>query len=197
MPGTKRPEGERREEILAAAYRVAVRDQLGGLSVRAVAAEAGVSKGLVFFHFSDKETLLTELLDWLLRDGPRVEVPEDLDAGDPVRRLAQVVEHQVALLPERQGRVQLFLDFWVMGSGVPDLRARIRDAFDRYREELLPYTRAAAAAQPGRFDGGDPAGLAAVLVSFIQGCALQMNAAPATFDVSRYVRALRGLVAVE
>lgn len=196
MPGAKRPEGERREEILAAAYRVAVREQLGGLSMRAVAHEAGVSKGLVFFHFSDKETLLRELLDWLLEDAPRVEVPADLDPAHPGRRLVQVVEHQVALLPARQGRVQLFLDFWVMGTGVPELRARIRTAFDRYRAEFLPYTRAVAAAMPDRFDGDDPDGLAAVLVSFIQGCALQMNAAPETFDVARYVRALRDLVAV-
>ena len=49
MPGRKEPEEERRDAILRAAYVVATRERLGGVTARAVAAEAGVSSGLVFF----------------------------------------------------------------------------------------------------------------------------------------------------
>ena len=66
MPGPKVPEDQRREEVLAAAYRVATRDRLGGLTTRAVAKEAGVSNGLVFFHFVSREGLVLALLDRLL-----------------------------------------------------------------------------------------------------------------------------------
>jgi AcrR family transcriptional regulator len=66
MPGRKAPEEQRREEILRAAYRVAARERLAGLTGRAVAAEAGVSSGLVFFHFGDRDGLLVALLEWLL-----------------------------------------------------------------------------------------------------------------------------------
>ena len=58
MPGRKVPEEQRRLEILKAAYRVAARDRLTGLTAQAVAAEAGVSKGLVFFHFGNRDALL-------------------------------------------------------------------------------------------------------------------------------------------
>jgi AcrR family transcriptional regulator len=174
------PEEERREAILEGAFRVAIREHLGGLSMRAVAEEAGVSKGLVFFHFQDKETLLRELLDWVLEGSPRVDVPAELaEAGR---------------LPELQGRVELFLDFWVLGTVHPELQERIRDAFRRYRAEFLPFTRPVAAALPERFDADAPEGLAAGIVSFIQGCALQLIADPREFDVDRYMRALRGLV---
>lgn len=197
MPGARLPEAERREAILAGAYEVAVRDTLGGLSMRAVAEAAGVSKGLVFFHFDDKETLLLALLDWVLERGPRVEVPPDLGEPDevhPARRLLRLVGHQVALLEERADRVELFLDFWVMGTGVPKIQRRIHDAFERYRVQFQPYTEAVVEALPDRFVEEDAEGLSAVIVSFIEGCALQLIANPEAFDVDRYMHAIRALV---
>ncbi|MFW5947319.1 MAG: TetR/AcrR family transcriptional regulator [Gemmatimonadota bacterium] len=197
MPGERLPEPERREAILEGAYRVAVRNHLGGLSVQAVADAAGVSKGLVFHHFSDKETLLLALLDWLLARSPRVEVPGDLGGAEgvhPVRRLVMLVAYQVELLPERREQVELFLDFWVMGMAAPEIQERIRAAFDRYREGFVPYTAEVVRALPARFPDGDADGLAAVVVSFIEGCALQLMADPSQFDVDRYVRSVESLV---
>lgn len=197
VPGEKQPETERREAILGGAFRVAARETLGGLSMRRVAQEAGVSKGLVFFHFSSKEKLLLSLLDWMLERGPRVEVPAELEGGTdlhPARRLFVLVGHQVELLRERRERVELFLDFWVMGTGVPEIQDRIREAFDRYRREFEPYTAAVVESLPDRFDDDATSGLAAVVVSFIEGCALQMISDREHFDVDRYMDAVRGLV---
>ena len=199
MSGERWSEAERREAILEGAFRVAAREQLGGLSMQAVAEEAGVSKGLVFFYFSDKITLLRALLDWMLEQGPRVEVPPELESAvdmHPARRLIEVVAHQVALLADRKDRVELFLDFWVMGTGVPDIQERIRKAFDHYRDQFMPYTDAVVTAMPDHFDETGAEGLAAVVVSFIEGCALQLSADPAQFDVDRYMGAVRGLVLV-
>lgn len=197
VPGDRLPEMERREAILAGAYRVAARERLGGLSMRAVAESAGVSKGLVFYHFSDRESLLLALLDWMLERGPRVVIPPELaprEGMHPVRRLVGVVAHQVAQLAERRERVELFLDFWVLGTGVPEIQDRIRGAFDRYREQFLPYTEAVVEALPGQLGGAGAEDLAAVVVSFIEGCALQLIADPSQFDVDRYMGAVRGLV---
>ena len=197
MPGRRRPEEERREEILAAAFRVAVRDKLRGLTMRAVADEAGVSKGLVFFHFEGKDALLLALLEWVLERGPQVEVPPGLEVeggSHPARRLLKLLRHQVEGLPERRERVELFLDFWVMGTERPETQERIRAAFDRYRAEFRPFTRPVVEAAPGRFDGDGDEGLAAVIVSFIQGLSLQLIADPDNFDVDRYMRAVEGLV---
>ena len=196
MPGRRLPEEERRRAILEAAYRVATRDQLGGLSIRSVAEEAGISKALVFFHFSDKDTLLLALLDFLLEGGPRVAVPPEAEAPDlpPGRRLMLILRHQIAELPGRKDRAELFLDFWVMGTGSPEIQERIQSAFARYRAEFLPYTEPVVEALPARFQGDEAEGLAAAIVSFIQGCALQLLSNPEAFDVDRYMRALRGLM---
>ena len=151
----------------------------------------------MFFHFQDKESLLLALLDWMLERGPRVEVPPELGNGadlHPARRLLRLVGYQVHLLRERRDRAELFLDFWVMGTGVPEIQHRIHAAFDRYRQEFEPYTQAVVDALPDRFVDEDAAGLAAVVVSFIEGCALQLIADPERFDVQRYMSAVRGLV---
>src|SRR5206468_6073315 len=62
MPGQKATEATRREQILKAAYDVALRRGIDGLTVRAVAAKARLSHGLVLFHFKRKEQMGLALL---------------------------------------------------------------------------------------------------------------------------------------
>ncbi|MFC8192475.1 TetR/AcrR family transcriptional regulator [Cellulomonas sp. NPDC057328] len=52
------PVAERREQLIEAALAVASRDGVDGTTVRAVAAEAGVSLGVVHYCFRDKDELL-------------------------------------------------------------------------------------------------------------------------------------------
>jgi AcrR family transcriptional regulator len=56
-----------RERILEAAYAVAERSGVAALTLDAVAAEAGVSKGGLLYHFPSKEALLSGMVDRLCR----------------------------------------------------------------------------------------------------------------------------------
>lgn len=51
----------------AAAVRI-VAEGTANLSMQDVADAAGVSKGLIHYHFHDKETLLTRLIEWMTRE---------------------------------------------------------------------------------------------------------------------------------
>ena len=62
MPGTKASQGERREQIMCAAYAVATVEGLDRLTIRQVAATAGLSGGLVLFHFETRDDVVIELL---------------------------------------------------------------------------------------------------------------------------------------
>jgi AcrR family transcriptional regulator len=55
---SRMPVAERREQLIEAALRVACRDGIDAATVRAVAAEAGVSLGVVHYCFLDKDELL-------------------------------------------------------------------------------------------------------------------------------------------
>jgi AcrR family transcriptional regulator len=196
MPGRKAPEEQRREEILRAAYRVAARERLAGLTGRAVAAEAGVSSGLVFFHFGDRDGLLVALLEWLLEVtvvGP--ELPALLEGRTPGERMLSAIRRDVERLPMQRERVELFFDYWVMGTRHSDVQRMIRAALERYRDALRPLAQAVVDAEPERYAGVTADGLAAVAAGFIEGCALQVVMDLDHFDVDAYMRTLQTLVA--
>ncbi|OZC04382.1 TetR/AcrR family transcriptional regulator [Rubricoccus marinus] len=194
MPGPRIPEDERREELLAAAYRVATRDRLGGLTTRAVAKEAGVSNGLVFFHFASREGLVLALLDRLLETTVLAPNRAGTDHLSPVLRLLHTIERDIEGLPPNRHRVALLIDFWVMGTQHTDVQAKIRKALSDYREAYVPLTAAAIRSEPERYPGVTPESLAAVATGYIEGCALQVVMDPERFDVPAYLATLRALV---
>src|SRR5688500_134685 len=149
MPGRKEPEQERRDAILRAAYVVAARERLGGVTARAVAAEAGVSSGLVFFYFDSVDNLLVALLDWLL-DRTITSHPDDYTpaVGDPAARLIASVAGAVRRLPRHRERVELFFDYWVLGTRHPVIRRKIRRALAAYRESYVAGAQAVIDADP-------------------------------------------------
>lgn len=197
MPGKKAPEEQRRDEILRAAFAVAARDGLAGVSARSVAAEAGVSTGLLFFHFKSVDLLLVALLDWVLE---RTIVAGEVDGltaaiADPAARMMAIVRRDVERLPRQRVRVELFFDFWVVGTRHPLVRRKIRAALDRYRQSLRPTADAVVASAPARWAGVTADGLAGVVASYIEGCALQAVMDPGRFDVEQSMTTLAALVA--
>lgn len=195
-PRRRAPEEERREAILRAAFAVAARDRLGGVTARAVAAEAGISAGLVFFYFESLDNLLVALLEWLLA--------QTIVAGDSPDRLAQVadpgarmmlaIRRDVEWLPRQRERVELFFDYWVLGTRHPAIRRKIRRALDRYRDAFEPLARALVDSDPERYAGMTAEGLASVAAAFVEGCALQVVMDPQQFDVERAMTTLAALV---
>lgn len=200
MAGRKIPEEERREGLLRAAYAVAARDGLTGVTARAVAAEAGVSSGLVFFHFHSVDALHAALLEWLLAhtfvaaERPRGNAPNESAAG----RMLVAVRRDLDALPRARRRVELFFDYWVRGTRDPTVRGTIRRALDRYRAAFLPLATAVVAEAPDGRYGPDAAaaaaGLATVAATFVEGCALRVVLEPADFDVDAAMATLTALV---
>jgi TetR/AcrR family transcriptional regulator, transcriptional repressor of bet genes len=195
MPGARAPEDERRAAILRAAAKVAARERLTGFTVQQAAAEAGVSKGLVFFYFESKDALLVALLEWLLERTIVAELNEECRRMEsPAERLLGVIRHDIVRLPAQRERVELFFDYWVMGTRHPEIQRMIRAALDRYRDALLPLAAEVIEDEPERFAGMSAEGLAGVAASFIEGCALQVVMDPERFSVEESLRTLRALV---
>src|SRR5919201_1554776 len=65
---TRRPRADASERILRATARSIVVRGAVALTMSDVAEEAGVSKGLIHYHFLDKETLLARLVEWITRN---------------------------------------------------------------------------------------------------------------------------------
>ena len=196
MPGRKAPQEVRREAILRAAATVAVRDRLAGVTARAVAAEAGISSGLVFFHFGSVDELVVELLEWLLDRTIVPSVGEEpfISGDDPAARLIGAIGRDLARLPRQRAVLALFFEYWVLGARHEVVRRKLRAALDRYRAALRPIGEAVIERYPERYDGVSPEALAEVVASFVEGCALQLVLDATKFDVDRSMTTLAALV---
>lgn len=191
MPGTRAPEAQRRAQIVEAALTVAARDRLDGLTMRGVAREAGLSPGLVHFHLTDKHHLLLAVLDRLI---------DELVPGPPTgqgtarQRLLLHVRDEIGRLPEHRELVELFLDFWVMGTRHPDVRERIHRALAAYRTALLPLCEDLIADEPARFAATSPRQLASLIVALLHGHAVQAVVDPDAVPDGDVLATLEALV---
>ena len=195
MPGRHVAEQVRRSQIIRAAYHVAAARGLDGLTVRRVAIKAGVSTGLVLFHFEAKEQLIIALLDWLLETTTVLHVSEDIARiVSPLDRLLALLRHEMDRLSSEPERIRLFFDFWARGIRHPGIRSKMWRELARYRDAFRPMAEEVLRAAPDRFRGVTAEGLAAVAVSFIKGCAVQSMIDPKRFDIAHYLAATNGLV---
>ena len=195
MPGPKAPEAARREQILQAALEVALHDGIDGMTVRGVAAQAGLSHGLVHFHFERKDRLVLALLDWVLAETLTLHLPEDTAEGsDPLHRLSRLVRREMERLSQEPKRTRLFLEFWALGTRQPAVQAQIRTALERYRGSFRDVAEHVVRKEPARFSGGTADALAGVAVSFINGCAVQAMIDPEHFDAAEYLATVDGIL---
>ncbi len=190
------PEEARRDQILQAAFAVASRGGVSSLTVRAVADEAGVSHTLVLFHFGRKVSLVHELLDWVLDSTSVLHVSEDIARFPHARdRFHALLEQEVTRQSHQPEYTRLFLEYWALGAHHEEIRIRIVEELERYREAFRVIMEELLAADPLLLPGVTADGMAAVAVSWIQGCAVQALVAPGQFDTDGYLTALRGMMA--
>lgn len=189
------PEERRREMILEAAFRVACRDGVGGLTVRAVAAEARISHALILFHFGRKDQMVHELLDWVIAGTTVLHVSDDVAHFPHARdRLHALLQQEMARLSHQPEHTRLFLEYWALGVRHEEIRRRISAELERYRETFRAIMEEILMDDPAAFNGATPDGLAAVALSWIHGCAVQAMVDPDHFDTDEFLSAVRVMI---
>ncbi|QBD75258.1 TetR family transcriptional regulator [Ktedonosporobacter rubrisoli] len=195
MPGKKASEALRREQIIQAAFRVAKQKGLEQLTIRLVAAEAGLSNGLVFFHFQSKETLLLALLDWLLASIFELwEASEDLPPAERVFTLIRLDLQDLSQDEHDGARLNLFFAYWALAVHDPIIKERIQQALERSRQAFLPAVQAWIESDPVRFHDVTAEALVTTCIGIVQGCAMQALLNEQRVDVEQLVRVIRALL---
>ncbi len=195
MPGQKAPEETRREQILASAYRVAAERGLDGLTIRRVASSAGLSSGLVLFHYKTKHQLLVALLEWLLeRTLTPPAPPEPAAGGSALARFHELLYREMQRLSAEPARINLLFGFWVRGGRDRAIGRRLHRALACYREVFRATGQAVLREEARRFEGVTAEGLATLAVSFVKGCAVQAMIDPQGFEITEYLLAARRLI---
>jgi AcrR family transcriptional regulator len=128
-PPKRPPRGDGRVALLEAAIRVGAHQGLRGLTLRSVAAEAGVSHGLVRHHFGSRQQLVDEALEHAARMSMST---GDLEpgTGDPAD-FSRALEDIVAEDPD----VQAFqYEMAMEARRRPELLETNRAVYEEYRQ---------------------------------------------------------------
>lgn len=123
----------RREEIAEATWRVIHAQGISGVSIRTVAAEAGISTGSVRHVFPSKTDLLVHATELVGRRA-RARIQRHLDEPDPRRLVLSVVEELLPLDDQRRAEMEVTVALIAEAPGNDRVR-QVRDAsYEAVRE---------------------------------------------------------------
>jgi AcrR family transcriptional regulator len=199
MPSTRRPytprlpPEQRREQLLDAALRVIARDGYAGVSIDAIAREAGVTRPVVYGVFKGLGALLYALLD---RTEERAltqllsAFPEDVDTAAPAVLVSATVR---AMVETVRADPLTWRPILLAPEGTPDaVRERVDRDRDLVRKRIQALLDVAAALRPG-LARLDTEIAAHALVAVAEYFGRQIVAAPEEFDGERLARAVEAL----
>ena len=153
----------------------------GGLKAptyRAVAAEAGVSHGLVRHHFGTRDRLIAEAMDFAIDESLRGS--NMLNSGLTVAEFAAGIES----LAERQGDIQAFqYELLLEARRRPELRDFAERHYSAYRDAILQQLHRL---------GADQEGLADLIWFALDGIVFKQLILPS--DVEPTLRRIRALI---
>ena len=166
---------ERREKILQAAAKVFTRWGYASTRIADIAAEAGVSHGLVYHYFQSKDQIFAALVELAMQVALQTTRGAAEQPGTPWDRIAGMVETMVMgarFGPEYYALVQQAF----ASEAVPEPIRRAAWEQGRLCQEAIAkaITEGQAA---GEVIPGDPMKLAALVYAFVQGLAMTHIAA--------------------
>jgi AcrR family transcriptional regulator len=170
-----------RRRLIEAAACLFAQNGYTASSVAAIGEEAGVSRGLVNFHFKAKENLLHAVIDQLVAELEQQMFPEDPPA-QPLEALAVLVQAHRRFLTEHPDRARLLFRLQAEALN-PDLGV---DAFAQVHQRWLDRTRPwwEQALANGDVDPSlDHNAVATFVIGGLRGIALESLLAPGAVDV--------------
>ena len=138
---------ETRARIMDHALRLFARRGYDGTAVRAIADGAGVSPGLLYAYFDDKEALLLALLEEEM-DEVRASFAEAEAEGPPEARVERLVRAALAGVRRRPDFWRLSYGLRMQGAVLDGMGERMRVWSESIRGTLEGYLREAGYPEP-------------------------------------------------
>jgi AcrR family transcriptional regulator len=185
----------RKDAILRAVLEIAAKDGFDAVSIRKVAAEAGVSHGLVTYHYGTKERLIREAWRFLLEHESRRR-DQTVGRTGALKRIEE--GYRLTLIdPEREVSPNLRLDFLVKTARTPRLLGAYIEDSTRDRARRIAGLEAEAVA--GRLDNGLDVELVEDLIEVVRdglvlwtALNLDESADERAFEIGRFFLSLLG-----
>jgi len=185
-----------RDRVLEAAARVFARKGFLGASLDEVAADAGLTKGAVYWHFKSKNDLFFALLDSRFQGTAEQHVPDAVSpealAADPKDSLKSLLCGVLSRVKEDPDWPRLFLEF-MSQAREPEVRERLATAYRqtyRISADVIAQQHAARHQSPP----ADPALLATFWSALMDGLVMAWLVNPDIVDLDKIVPQLVDLL---
>ncbi len=192
---TKEEALETRNAILDATVRVFAAKGAANASLTDIAREAGVTRGAIYWHFTNKADLLNALWDEvLLLYTPMARASESRDEPDPLGRLKELYVRFLGRLAEDPRQQQLIRILFDQGSGSEDINLiRSRHLQTMHQRNRSVQTVLRNAIDRGQLSPDLDVRLGTIaVVSFIHGLIANWVLTPDLFDIKGDAPALIG-----
>lgn len=169
---------ERRAQITQALLKVMAKRGYDGASINEIAETAGLSPGLVHYHFRNKqEILLASLAELLARHARRLERRLTAAPSDPAQQLDAFIDFHLGLGADADPEA---LACWILLSGEALRQAEVRGAFEAALESIIDrlHRIVQGGCDAGHFCCASPRAAAAALVATIHGYFVLAATAP-------------------
>lgn len=173
----------RRGDIVAAASRVIARDGFHNASISAIQREAGVSRGVITYHFASKDDIVLAIFDATIEQIEQKILPDRLRGLSGWGRTAQIM---IWALLEREGGEEfdcIHYAFLALIFHRPDLRERLARLYADMRADYAADV--AEEMRRGDLPPADAEALGAIAASMLHGLVMQQNVAPDAIDIRR------------
>ena len=181
----------RRRDVSLAVWRVLAATGFGGLTLRAVAAEMGVSTGLLTHYFPSKKALVQHALEVAheFTSGRERLTPD----GEGLPALRAALLDVMPMTPRAVEMSRVWVSFWDGALADEELSAAELKRYERWRGMLRPHVEAAI--RLGQLDPQTDVEDAVVEASaFAHGVVVQALFDPGRFPPERQVRLVDGYI---
>lgn len=155
---------ETRRRLVEATVRVGVRSGWGGITTRAVAAEAGLNQALLHYHFGSVDGVRRAAVGQVTAALIEASVPEPGHGAGVAATVGEVVAALAVADPDDEGSRFLFEAFLAAGRD-PQLRAELGAVLTRARIRIAAWVTSVL---PGATDG-EVEGIAALIAAAFDG----------------------------
>lgn len=161
--------------ILDAAQAVLAREGFSGATISNVAAEAGVSRGLLHYHFKDKEDMLAKVLRRSTEESWTILRTIMASSESPEDFADKITNAMKAYSRENPGALSLLAEGLAISRNHPRIQSELT-ALHREGQEVFTREFHAWKASRRMEIGMPPAGLSTILIALLDGLGLELQA---------------------
>lgn len=188
---------ERRSQIIESAIKVFAREGFANTRMEDVAAESGLSKGLLYFYFKSKEEIISAIADLLFGSELR-KMQSQIDEAQTAREgLERFTEAFIADLRGMLKITPLFYEFYALAFRNATVRQLLAAYLRQFVAIIEPLVQRGI--ERGEFASGDPRQITLTIGATLEGTLLLWTYDPDMVPIEEQLRAslallLKGLV---